>query len=553
MPATEGHGNKGTTMQTLTGLARTMKTKVVKLKPCSKAKIDELFVAWLSFEKTQELISSLVEDAQSGLSLNERSPQAKESGKASPSKQKHFKQALGSPPLSPSKSRTGGQEGRKERRSLSQIPRFYFPNGEKPVSEEVRRETREKISRFFDDHEGRRVGDHANLIALVKDVLGLPSFFTLPLFSKVCASVGGSGDTQEVTEDAFVSYWNDRLACCSGDQQGTAFEILADEQSEGSHGLGGLGRKKVVTQRGLNELVECVVKTHPGLDFLVQTKEFQDRYLETCVHRIFYLVNLADNGMITYKEFRKSELLGTLVYLDAEADINLVRQYFSYEHFYVIYCKFWELDADHDFLIGKDDLLRYGSHALTCKIVDRIFSEAPRKFKCKVPGYMCYEDFVWFILSEEDKTTEASISYWFRCLDLAGNMVLVSHELEHFYQEQAHRIQCLNQEPISFEDILTQLTDMLHPEMPGAFTLKDFKRQPRQASNLFNVLFNLKKFFSFEMKDPRDKRHAGVSDWDKFAMEEYARLAMEEEMEEQYGNADYFIDETELLLEAMDS
>jgi hypothetical protein len=52
-----------------------------------------------------------------------------------------------------------------------------------------------------------------------------------------------------------------------------------------------------------------------------------------------------------------------------------LRRYFSYEHFYVIYCKFWELDSDHDFLIDKEDLLRYGNHALTYRIVDRIFAQ----------------------------------------------------------------------------------------------------------------------------------------------------------------------------------
>jgi hypothetical protein len=30
-------------------------------------------------------------------------------------------------------------------------------------------------------------------------------------------------------------------------------------------------------------------------------------------------------------------------------------------------------------------------------------------------GSMSYEDFVYFILSEEDKTTDASLDYWFRC------------------------------------------------------------------------------------------------------------------------------------------
>ena len=36
--------------------------------------------------------------------------------------------------------------------------------------------------------------------------------------------------------------------------------------------------------------------------------------------------------------------------------------YFSYEHFYVIYCKFWELDTDHDLLIDENDLMRHNNH-----------------------------------------------------------------------------------------------------------------------------------------------------------------------------------------------
>ena len=39
-----------------------------------------------------------------------------------------------------------------------------------------------------------------------------------------------------------------------------------------------------------------------------------------------------------------------------------IMDYFSYEHFYVIYCKFWELDADHDLLIDENDLMRHNNH-----------------------------------------------------------------------------------------------------------------------------------------------------------------------------------------------
>ena len=43
------------------------------------------------------------------------------------------------------------------------------------------------------------------------------------------------------------------------------------------------------------------------------------------------------------------------------------------------------------------------------------FSQIPRKFTSKVEGKMGYEDFVYFILSEEDKTSEPSLEYWYFC------------------------------------------------------------------------------------------------------------------------------------------
>ena len=453
---------------------------------------------------------------------------------------------MGSSPLG--RHGDGRREGQRSpgpasRPKTAEIPRFYFPGGHKPVPQEVKAEVMGRIDDFFDCRGGAPCQDHAALRPLVLEVLGLPSFFTLPLFKRVVASSApGEGDAQQCTREAVKRFWEARL--CGRDAASSAFECLRDDPARG-------GRHSI-SKHGLTDLVTCVAVTHPGLDFLVQTKEFQDRYVETCVYRILYLVNQSDNGLITRKELRRSDLVEVLFDLDQQEDVNLARNYFSYEHFYVIYCKFWELDQDHDFLIARDDLLRYGQHALTSCVVDRIFAECPRKFRCQVPGMMCYEDFVWFILSEEDKTTEPSLSYWFRCLDLACNGVLVAHELEHFYKEQAHRIACLNQEPVAFVDIMTQLTDMLSPELPGLITLRDLRRQPRQASNLLNVLFNLKKFFSFEMKDPRDKRGAEQTDWVRFATEEYARLAMEEELDEASGDGRDYVDESEILAQAVE-
>jgi len=126
--------------------------------------------------------------------------------------------------------------------------------------------------------------------------------------------------------------------------------------------------------------------------------------------------------------------------VDEQPDINLVNDYFSYEHFYVIYCKFWELDMDHDFLLSRDDLLRYANHSLTYRIVDRIFQGIPRKLSSNDPDKMGYEDFIWFLLAEEEKGSDTALEYWFRCCDMDGDGLLTSQDLLHFYQEQLHRM-----------------------------------------------------------------------------------------------------------------
>ena len=48
-------------------------------------------------------------------------------------------------------------------------------------------------------------------------------------------------------------------------------------------------------------------------------------------------------------------------------------------------------------------------------VLGRRGAQAARPFVSKVEGKRGYEDFVWFILSEEDKTNDVSLEYWFRC------------------------------------------------------------------------------------------------------------------------------------------
>jgi serine/threonine-protein phosphatase 2A regulatory subunit B'' len=280
--------------------------------------------------------------------------------------------------------------------------------------------------------------------------------------------------------------------------------------------------------------MKVLMDHHPGLDFLKATPEFQDRYSDTVIERIFFTVDVNDDGKITLRELKRSNLFDVCLSLDEEEDINKIRDYFSYEHFYVLYCRFWEIDTDHDFIIDKDDFSRYEGHTLSRKANDRIFEQAGRKFISGNSEKMAYEDFIWFMLCEEDKTSKRSLEYWFKVVDLDGNGIITAYEMEYFYEEQLRRLEYLNQEAVPFKDVVCQMSDMLCPKVENLFTLQDFFNKKAISGVFFNAILNLNKFIAYEQRDPFSVKkemteNPDFSDWDRFALSEYVRLAMEEE------------------------
>jgi len=143
-------------------------------------------------------------------------------------------------------------------------------------------------------------------------------------------------------------------------------------------------------------------------------------------------------------------------------------------------------------------------------------------------GFMRYQDFVWFILSEEDKTTNTSISFWFQCIDFDEDGIISPFELEFFYAEQRQKMKTYQTDQITFEDFYCQISDIIKPHHPNQITLSELK-QCKQTHYIFNFLFNLGKFISIE-RDlcPFDKEENQISDWSRFSIREY-RKAVEEQ------------------------
>eukprot|EP00587_Corethron_hystrix_P002287 CAMPEP_0113311470 /NCGR_PEP_ID=MMETSP0010_2-20120614/8692_1 /TAXON_ID=216773 ORGANISM="Corethron hystrix, Strain 308" /NCGR_SAMPLE_ID=MMETSP0010_2 /ASSEMBLY_ACC=CAM_ASM_000155 /LENGTH=574 /DNA_ID=CAMNT_0000167111 /DNA_START=68 /DNA_END=1792 /DNA_ORIENTATION=+ /assembly_acc=CAM_ASM_000155 len=399
-----------------------------------------------------------------------------------------------------------------------------------------------------------RVGETSltlrHFVKVTKDLCGFPTFFNAPLFRRIRSLYPFPEEDGEdvVTLCMFERFWNDEMA--PYDRHERFFRLVKRPD------------RRYIHQEDFHPYVQELLDYHPGLDFLSNHTEFQEKYAVTVITRIFYVVNRCHNGKITVRQIRRSNLLDAFHAVDEEEDINKVTQYFSYEHFYVLYCRFWELDHDRDYRITREDLLRYSDHSLSHMIVDRIFDAAPRPFPDAAVGnssangaenpeggdsvsvsrsreHMSYEDFIFFMLSEEDKSNEISVRYWFSCIDVDGDGKLNNMEMRSFYAVQLHRMQCLGHEIVPFEDMLCQMIDMIKPRSNNHFVVEDFLQPEceRVSGALFEALFNLNKYLLFEQKDPFKERTQREdefeSDWDRFACVDYSRLAMEEEAREE--------------------
>uniref|UniRef100_A0A671T3E7 Serine/threonine-protein phosphatase 2A regulatory subunit B'' subunit beta-like n=1 Tax=Sinocyclocheilus anshuiensis TaxID=1608454 RepID=A0A671T3E7_9TELE len=527
------------------------------LQPVLKMKVDELFLFWLSEPSTQAMLKDYLNNIKNGeeiqlshadfkgtstLVLTENNNIASKINAT-----ERMTAALGAPCSPPSatlpsasgSNNRAGVNARALRRSVStkkaqakkeepvtpalseSIPKFYFPRGQPQANINIDNLI-SKIEKTFSQFPDERVT--LKDMGLVAKACECPLYWKAPLFH-----AAGGDRRGYVSVHKFVAMWRKVLQTCY------------DDASKFLHLLAKPGCS-YLEQEDFIPFLQDVVDSHTGLAFLKEASDFHSRYITTVVQRIFYNVNRSWTGKITCTELKRSSFLQNVALLEEEEEINQLTEFFSYEHFYVIYCKFWELDTDHDLYIDQRDLMQHNDQAISHRMIERLFSGAVTR-KVHKEGRLSYTDFVWFLISEEDKKTETSIEYWFRCMDLDGDGVLSMYELEYFYQEQSQKLEAMAIEPLPFEDSLCQMLDMIKPEIPGKITLRDLKRC-KLSHIFFDTFFNVEKYLDHEQRDPllaaRDAETMGqeISDWERYAAEEYDNLVAEETANEPYNDCD---------------
>jgi serine/threonine-protein phosphatase 2A regulatory subunit B'' len=372
----------------------------------AKIKLDELFVQFLLHEGANNIISLLSKNIKTlAVESDEDSDRDKPSSKAgqgnniikkSPKKRTQAEmssQSVSAPSTELSRL-TLSNEGEhpvtnlaaseqpedhtnlKRRANFDNIPIFYVPGKQSThlihINEEDKLSKRlPEIEAFFKPFPGGIPME--KFVHVTKRLCGIPSFFNLPLCKRINEKYGdpdsgippprtiGRAGRQpsgvKIKLKSFLKFWQNEIE--PYDRIERFFRIIKKHDAE------------YIFKDDFVPFLQELLHFHPGLDFLEQHEEFQRKYALTVITRIFYKVNTSRTGKISLHEVRKSNLFSACMHVDEETDINRVLDYFSYEHFYVIYCKFFELDSDKDSKLTKADLLKYGDHALTETIVDR--------------------------------------------------------------------------------------------------------------------------------------------------------------------------------------
>ena len=208
---------------------------------------------------------------------------------------------------------------------------------------------------------------------------------------------------------------------------------------------------------GLFLFVLDLIFTVDSLKFLRDAPDFWRLYGITVIQRLSYVCR-SWNGLIARHQLKHSDFLTVVEDLAAGGDVNDDHKFFSYEHFYVIYCKFFELDVTKRNALSLAELSRYAEDS---GINERVFARVYLLRRYQDTASFDYRDFVWFILSEEDKTQPMSIEFWFHVLDQDGDGLISMFDLESFYAETCKLLTRENIEAVTFNDKLTEILDRL--------------------------------------------------------------------------------------------
>lgn len=254
----------------------------------------------------------------------------------------------------------------------------------------------------------------------------------------------------------------------------------------------GLGYLK---ESDLENYIFELIPTLPQLEIL--EKSFYSFYVCTAVRKFFFFLDPLHTGKVKITEILASGFLDQLIELRDEelSKDHLETNWFSAQSALRVYGQYLNLDEDHNGMLSKQELSRYGSGTLTDVFLDRVFQEC-----VTYSGEMDYKSYLDFVLALENRSEPQALQYLFRVLDIKQKGHLNPFDINYFFRAIQKQLKKFGHEPVNLRDIQDEIYDMVKPADPLKITLVDLISSGH-GETVTNILIDLNSFWSHENRE----------------------------------------------------
>lgn len=382
------------------------------------------------------------------------------------------------------------------------IPQFYFklPSEDEPLLQKLREESRA----VFLQRRSRELLDNDDLQALWTQ---LDKHQTPPVLA----------DEQMINYEDFLKVGAESCAKCKPFFKASVFAKLLGNDPYGRisvmqffnyvmrkvwlhqtriglslYDVAGLG---YLRESDLENYILELIPTLPQLDGL--EKSFYSFYVCTAVRKFFFFLDPLRTGKVKIQDILACSFLDDLLELrdeDLPKDMQ-ESNWFSAPSSLRVYGQYLNLDRDHNGMLSKEELSKFGTGTLTNVFLDRVFQEC-----LTYDGEMDYKTYLDFVLALENRKEPQAIQYLFRLLDVQNKGYLNVFDLNYFFRAIQEQMRMHSQEPVSFDDIKNEIFDMVKPENPLRITLQDLIRC-NSGHIVISILTDLHEFWTYENRE----------------------------------------------------
>jgi len=169
--------------------------------------------------------------------------------------------------------------------------------------------------------------------------------------------------------------------------------------------------------------------------------------------------------------------------------------WFSCSNALRIYKMYLELDCDHNGTLSQKEMLQFNQSSLSNLCVERIF-----QYKKTWDQEMDYKGFLNFVLAIEHKHLLSSLHYFWDILDLDGSGYLTPLTLHTLFRSVQKKMGIFGLEPTKSEDVLNEITDMVHPKDPDKITKLDLIHS-KVWGTVIDILTDVKGFWEYDNRE----------------------------------------------------